>query len=758
MPRYPQAPQVYETVNLFAENCLRSDGSLLWEGETGIWTLEHVSILVRNFVESPDFSDRPFWAKLEDQLRDLPTECFKVMADSFVVYALPSAFMRLESKWDLVRRVCEMGGLQVPALRSPLREALSQGFTRTSLRYHRKYMQLWLILLMARELKSLPQSAAVLEDPWAMAELLDNCLAQVDPVDRAYDMRHAILHMLFPEHFERIISTQDKERIITAYAQYLPTDVADRPVDWKIARIREALEDEWGQGSLDFYAPEVRRQWREDEGATVHEPGQDGEDDDDLPPADPLLEQLFQPLKETGQIILYGPPGTGKTYHALRLAQTLIAVNNFEKESVEALTEEERKYLRADFARGSSLAWWCVANPKRWSWESFRSQDTIDFVYGRIPVNFEEAQAGDLVFCYEATPTLAITALARVSEPLHEADGLRVITLQKVALLEQPIPFAEIRNDSILRESQAVRQSNRGTLFRVEPGEAVRLLRMIHQSNPETSIDLGPDPEPEVSYLRMCTFHPAYGYEEFVEGYRPYLTETGTPYFQIQDGIFKRLCRDARQHPDRTFVLIIDEINRGNIPRIFGELITLIERDKRWYPDRPDPVTVELPMSREPFTIPNNVYIIGTMNTADKSIALLDTALRRRFAFKELLPDAGLLRGVAPAGIPLDKLLERLNQRIVQVVGRNLQIGHAYFLDVEGKPVSTPSALAAVLRDKVLPLLQDYCYDDYEMLHTILGSGLVDVSRQRFHPEVMDPNNENVLLGRVAALVAGEES
>lgn len=133
-----------------------------------------------------------------------------------------------------------------------------------------------------------------------------------------------------------------------------------------------------------------------------------------------------------------------------------------------------------------------------------------------------------------------------------------------------------------------------------------------------------------MSYLRMCTFHPAYGYEEFVEGYRPYLSEDGTPHFQIQDGIFKRLCRDARQEPDRTFVLIIDEINRGNIPRIFGELITLIERDNRWRPNDTRSMSLELPISRESFAVPQNVYIIATMNTADKSIAVLDTAVRRR--------------------------------------------------------------------------------------------------------------------------------
>lgn len=320
------------------------------------------------------------------------------------------------------------------------------------------------------------------------------------------------------------------------------------------------------------------------------------------------------------------------------------------------------------------------------------------------------------------------------------------------------MPYGNIHKHPILSESHAVRLSNRGTLFRVKPGEAQHLLQMIRERNPRVSDQIDSDPQPEVSYLRMCTFHPAYGYEEFVEGYRPYLSEDGTPHFQIQDGIFKRLCRDARQEPERTFVLIIDEINRGNIPRIFGELITLIERDKRWRPDGVNSLSVKLPISRESFAVPENVYIIATMNTADKSIAVLDTALRRRFVFRELMPDAALLKGVDVDGIPLDGLLNGLNERIVKELDRNLQIGHAYFLNAEGEPLSTPTALAMVLRDKVLPLLQDYCYDDYAMLQEIVGNGLVDEVQQRFRPEVMAPGRESKLLREIGRLVGGPQS
>ena len=224
--------------------------------------------------------------------------------------------------------------------------------------------------------------------------------------------------------------------------------------------------------------------------------------------------------------------------------------------------------------------------------------------------------------------------------------------------------------------------------------------------------------------VRMCCFHPAYGYEDFIEGYRPELHE-GRMSFTLRDGIFKEVCRDAEAQPERQFYLIIDEINRGDIPRIFGELLTIIEKDKRGK-------TVVLPLSRSAFRVPPNVFLIGTMNTADRSIALLDTALRRRFGFIELMPDVSLLDQASVAEIPLGPWLEALNRRICEHVGRdarNLQIGHSFLLE-GGKPVKDAARFFQVVRDEIIPLLEEYCYEDYDALHAILGerSGRSDES------------------------------
>jgi 5-methylcytosine-specific restriction protein B len=202
--------------------------------------------------------------------------------------------------------------------------------------------------------------------------------------------------------------------------------------------------------------------------------------------------------------------------------------------------------------------------------------------------------------------------------------------------------------------------------------------------------------------VRWCTFHPAYGYEDFIEGFRPHQNAAGQLIFERRDGIFKTLCTDAGRAPHRKFLLLVDEINRGDIPRIFGELLTLLENDKRGLP-------VSLPLSGERFVVPPNVHLLGTMNTADRSIALLDTALRRRFGFVELMPDISVL-GTASAGgdIPLGPWLAALNERLRAHLGRdarNLQIGHAYLME-NGEPLSDFTRFVRVLAEDLVPLLE----------------------------------------------------
>ncbi|MCB9924868.1 MAG: AAA family ATPase [Planctomycetaceae bacterium] len=240
--------------------------------------------------------------------------------------------------------------------------------------------------------------------------------------------------------------------------------------------------------------------------------------------------------------------------------------------------------------------------------------------------------------------------------------------------------------------------------------------------------------------VRLCCFHPAYGYEDFLEGYRPH-TVNDQISFELRDGVFKKLCKDAKDTPDRNFYLIVDEINRGDIPRIFGELLTTLEKDKRGK-------QIILPVSQTVFVIPKNVFLIGTMNTADRSISLLDAALRRRFGFVEMMPDGTVLRDSKVSGIPLRAWFDALNERIRQHVGRdarNLQIGHSYLMQ-SGSPIKEIAPLKRAIRDDIIPLLEEYCYEDYGTLANILGEELVDVALQRIRHELFDDGQEDVLV------------
>ena len=247
--------------------------------------------------------------------------------------------------------------------------------------------------------------------------------------------------------------------------------------------------------------------------------------------------------------------------------------------------------------------------------------------------------------------------------------------------------------------------------------------------------------------VRVCTFHPAYGYEDFIEGYRPVTSSIGQLSFERRDGIFKLICKDAAKHPGKHFFLVIDEINRGDIPRIFGELITLLESDKRG-------TSLQLPVSGECFSVPPNVYVIGTMNTADRSIALLDTALRRRFGFVELMPDPAALGNTQVANsIPLGPWLSALNERIrTHVVrdARNLQVGHAYLME-SGKPVTDFARFSRILAEDIFPLLEEYCYENYSLLRNLLGPALVDEANQRIHTELFKNDRRDDLIQALLA-------
>ena len=194
-----------------------------------------------------------------------------------------------------------------------------------------------------------------------------------------------------------------------------------------------------------------------------------------------------------------------------------------------------------------------------------------------------------------------------------------------------------------------------------------------------------------------------------------------TAYWAVLNYINNKIKENNRIIPDyeepKTHVLIIDEINRGNVSAIFGELITLLEEDKR--KGNPEHIEVKLPYSGKDFSVPNNVYIIGTMNTADRSVEALDTALRRRFSFVEMQPDPNELSEVK--GVVLSKLLETINERIEMLIDKDHQIGHSYFIGIEDL-----DGLKRTFKDKIIPLLEEYFYGDFGKIGLVLGGAFIE--------------------------------
>ena len=364
-----------------------------------------------------------------------------------------------------------------------------------------------------------------------------------------------------------------------------------------------------------------------------------------------------------------------------------------------------------------------------------------------------------MVIVYESTPVLQIVAIGRV---VSETDG-EVLYIRKVEELLSPVPYSEILTNPILKNSEPVMNRCQGSLFRLTDEEYEEVMRLIRKENPEPIIEKDEQTEDYAPYTekdflsevyidehqlqtlksllirkknlilqgapgvgktytakrlayaimgvkdesraRIIQFHQNYSYEDFVMGYKP----NGEGGFSLTNGIFYDFCQQAKSHRDMPYFLIIDEINRGNLSKIFGELLQLIEAD---YRDQP----IQLAYNKLRFSVPSNLYIIGMMNTADRSLAMIDYALRRRFSFYEMKPGfetetykAYVSRWETPQLKKLIKAIIDLNKVIADddSLGSGFCIGHSYLCNFENG-----FDLKSIVEYDIIPMLREYWFDN----------------------------------------------
>ncbi len=412
----------------------------------------------------------------------------------------------------------------------------------------------------------------------------------------------------------------------------------------------------------------------------------------------------------------------------------------------------------------SKQYWWLVASPDVWKFSDINVGETMEYTLlnengnkRRVYQNFLDAKAGDIVIGYASTPTLQVVALGEIAKDTDDKH----LYFRKTEQLLNPIDYSIIKNYEELQDMECMAGGGRGTLFKVTEDEYQVLMEIIRKYNPLTAtnpLETYTDSDflsevymsaSELQRLKallrnkkniilqgapgvgktftaerlaytlmgvvdkhrveMVQFHQNYSYEDFILGYKPNVNGG----FELKHGVFYKFCKKALNTPDKDFFFIIDEINRGNLSKIFGELLMLIENSYRGK-------EIKLAYTDELFTVPKNLHIIGIMNTADRSLAMIDYALRRRFSFFEMTP------GFKTEGFKnyLDTLSNEQLNRIIDGIqtlndviskddslGNGFCIGHSYFCNQSEFSLDW---LKNVIEYDIEPMLKEYWFDDIQ--------------------------------------------
>ena len=777
--------RVYAAAKRWVDVALRTDDSLFTPGKQ-IWTSQWLGELHQQFLNNPDDHGGGFLGKLERQLDGSPPEVYQLTAEVLYVYFLIVKTTNSAAERQRIDTVLQWSRSPV-AIPPDLANALTPGIANPGTGFHtyRPY-QVGLIVEFVEQWKEqgLEERGRLLNDPWAFKEFLMGVRFHSrllrDNQNTPRIQRHALLHLIHPDIFEAIVNADHKDKIAKTYEASV-TDSTD-DVDRKLQQIRSSLEERYASVDHFFYQPEIRAQW-------------DGQYDDD---------RWRDYVERAREYIGSGRLASEETNYKIEIGNRLADA----RESVLTGAEDWGNRVKSGIAGNliypieqSKFRHWIDDSPSDallalqalWIGEEENVDECIRDFGELLPrsVSSGPGTRTNLMSVLlmgldtEHHPPYRVTvfneAYERTGYPTLGSDADEAVLYDHaIDFLDQFIEEAMKRDLTInnrleaqslvwaLGQAREGGQTTEGGGHEDDPWSTSKIDELAHELLWEPAdlqkivfglkdkgqVILQGPPGTGKTYVakriaewskvhggdfQMVQLHPSYSYENFVEGFRPTLTDRGRAGFALASGPLRRIAKEAADNPDSTFILVIDEINRGNVAKVLGELYFLLEY-------RGEEVTLQY--SGEGFSLPKNLWFIATMNTTDRSIALVDAALRRRFYFFDFYPDKPPIQGLLDRWLknhdPEARWVARLVDSANELLGdRHLGIGPSHFMKKD-MPLNQRN-VRFIWEQAVIPYIEEQYFGDEEKLAQFAFDRLLGNTRE----DESEPSARESELGEV---------